>query len=254
MLKACINGARRRSEHPALPITALELAEDVAAVASAGAHAVHLHVKDASGQDTLAANALDEALSAVRPVSAGLAIGVTTGAWAAADPESRVAAIRNWHSLPDFASVNWHEDGAEHVAVALLERGVGVEAGLWNPDAATAWVNSPLQKKCFRVLLELPDSLSGDEVEREVSALLAVIGNSPMPELLLHGEGASAWPALRLAHKLGMQMRIGLEDVLTLPDGSTAGNNAALVQAALALVRVDESENRFERRSSKQRE
>lgn len=40
--------------------------------------------------------------------------------------------------LPDFASVNWHEDGADEVAAALLEIGVGVEAGLWHVDAALA--------------------------------------------------------------------------------------------------------------------
>ena len=55
--------------------------------------------------------------------------------------------------------------------------------------------------------------------------------------VLLHGEGASAWPALRLAIELGLDTRIGLEDTLVLPDGRIASGNAELVDVALALIR-----------------
>jgi len=34
----------------------------------------------------------------------------------------------------------------------------------------------------------------------------------------------------------GVQTRIGMEDTLRLPDGSTAVDNAALVSAAVALL------------------
>jgi uncharacterized protein (DUF849 family) len=54
--------------------------------------------------------------------------------------------------------------------------------------------------------------------------------------LLLHGLGSSAWPALRAAGRLGLDTRVGLEDVLTLPDGSPARDNADLVAAALGLL------------------
>lgn len=49
-LKACLNGVRRPAEHPALPVTPAGLAADVGRAVTAGADAVHLHVKDA---DTL---------------------------------------------------------------------------------------------------------------------------------------------------------------------------------------------------------
>lgn len=45
-IKACLNGGRRRDEHPAVPITAVELAEAAAAAVTAGAEAVHLHQRD----------------------------------------------------------------------------------------------------------------------------------------------------------------------------------------------------------------
>ncbi len=241
MLKACLNGARRPVHHPALPVTASQLAGDAARVVEAGADAVHLHVKDAEGADTLSDRALADVLSAVRESAPGLPVGVTTGAWAEPDPEDRVAAVRSWTALPDFASVNWHESGAEAVAAALLNRGVGVEAGLWHAAAVDTWLRSPLRDRCFRVLLELPDG-----PERGVAAasdeLLALLGiddrgrtGSGVP-VLLHGEGDSAWAALRHAARRGLATRIGLEDALVLPDGTPAPDNAALVRAARELL------------------
>ena len=244
MLKACLNGARRPGDLPSLPVGPAELAADVAAVAAAGVDAAHLHVKDAEGVDTLDGSALAEVLAAVREAAPGLPIGVTTGAWAQPDPVRRAAAIRSWGHLPvlpDFASVNWHEEGADEVAGTLLELGIGVEAGVWHPAGARAWLASPHGHRCVRVLLELPDGLSEAEVHREADQLVRLVspdqrdGGEERP-LLLHGEGASAWPALRLAGRLGLSTRVGLEDVLVLPDGSPAADNVDLVRAARQLL------------------
>jgi uncharacterized protein (DUF849 family) len=235
LLKACLNGARRPDEHPALPVTPEALARDAAAVVAAGADAVHLHVKDADGADTLNGAALADVLVAVRAAAPGLPAGVTTGAWAAPDPAERVALVRGWPVLPDFASVNWHEDGAEDVAAALLDRGVGVEAGIWHSRAAEVWNGSRHRDACLRVLVELPDR--GDDVATAARAerLVALVSGAGRP-VLLHGEGAGCWPLVELAARRGLATRIGLEDTLVLPDGSPAPDNAALVRAARAIV------------------
>lgn len=127
LLKACVNGARSPHEHPALPVTATAIATDVVRVVAAGADAVHLHVKDDGGADTLAASQLSAVLDAVRAVAPRTSIGVTTGAWAQPDPAARVAAVTSWTvlprtALPDFASVNWHEDGADNAALVSAAR------------------------------------------------------------------------------------------------------------------------------------
>jgi uncharacterized protein (DUF849 family) len=88
-----------------------------------------------------------------------------------------------------------------------------------------------VRQRCLRVLVELPDR-PYDEARAE--RLLRRVGDS-VP-VLLHGEGVSAWPALRAAAGLGLDTRVGLEDVLVLPDGSPAPANAALVGAALAVL------------------
>jgi uncharacterized protein (DUF849 family) len=240
VLQACVNGVRRPEEHPALPVTAGALARDVAAVAVAGVDAVHLHVKDEQGADTFDGAALVDVLTRVRAAVPELPLGVTTGAWALPDPAARVAAVRSWGELPlrpDFASVNWHEEGADEVAAALWEVGIDVEAGLWHARGARAWLASPHRDRCLRVLLELPDGMDASTVDLETQQLLALVrrAGGTIPTLV-HGEGSSAWPALQLAGRLGLWTRIGLEDVLVLPDGSPAPDNAALVRAAQALL------------------
>ena len=237
LIKACPNGPRRPGDHPALPCTPEEVARDAAAVVAAGAGALHLHPKDASGADSLHPADVAAVVDAVRAAVPGVPVGVTTGAWALPDPDERVAAVRAWTVLPDFASVNWHEDGADDVAAALLDRGVQVEAGLWHLEGVAAWQASPYRDRCLRVLLELPDGLDEAGTEVEAERLLTAVGEGP--PVLLHGEGTSCWPAFGLALRRGLDTRIGLEDVLHLPDGAPAPDNAALVRAAvLAAVRA----------------
>jgi uncharacterized protein (DUF849 family) len=247
LLKACLNGPRSPAEHKALPATPEALARDVALVATAGVGAVHFHAKNAAGFDTLEADHLATALVAARSVRPAVPLGVTTGAWAVADPKERATLVRTWAVLPDFASVNWHEPGAEALAAALLERGIGVEAGLWHEQAIEAWLASPHRDDCFRVLLELPDGLDATDSRRDAETLLAAVAEEVRDpsRLLLHGEGSSCWPALQYAAERGWATRIGLEDTLELPDGSIALDNLALVRAAFEIIRsVDPSSYR----------
>ena len=56
------------------------------------------------------------------------------------------------------------------------------------------------------------------------------------PPRLHHGVGPATWAVLDAAVPLGREIRIGLEDVLTLPDGRRAPDNAALVVEAVAAL------------------
>jgi uncharacterized protein (DUF849 family) len=239
LLKACLNGPRSPAEHQAIPATPGALARDVALVATAGVGAVHFHAKNAAGFDTLEADDLAAALVAARSVRPTVPLGVTTGAWAVADPKERATLVHTWAVLPDFASVNWHEPGAEALTAALLERGIGVEAGLWHEQAVETWLASPHRDDCFRVLLELPDGLDAADSRRNADTLLAAVTEEVRDHsrLLLHGEGSSCWPVLQYAAERGLATRIGLEDTLELPDGSIALDNLALVRAAFEIIR-----------------
>jgi len=50
---------------------------------------------------------------------------------------------------------------------------------------------------------------------------------------ILHGLNRTAWDFIEVAAKRGYGTRMGLEDVLTLPDGSQAKGNGELVAEAV---------------------
>src|ERR1019366_1495613 len=107
-VKACLNGARTREEHHAVPVTAAELARDALAARRAGAFAVHVHPRDGAGAET------------IEP-----------------DPFARASAIGAWRNPPDFVSVNVGEVGWAGTIRAALHAGIGVEAGLSSPADAS---------------------------------------------------------------------------------------------------------------------
>jgi uncharacterized protein (DUF849 family) len=233
MVQAALNGTRTRAEHTAIPITPAEQATEARASVAAGAAAIHVHVRDAQGHESLAPSDVANTLDAIRLACPGTPVGVGTGAWIIPDVRRRLSVIRSWRTLPDFASVNLHEVGAAQVIELLLERGVGVEAGIWNAPAAVALMRSGLADQCLRILLEPAEaSCSARANLLQMEHVLAGV----TPPRLLHGLGRCAWHLVELAARRHYDTRTGFEDTLRLPDGSLAGGNAELVAAARRLV------------------
>ncbi|NKZ05689.1 3-keto-5-aminohexanoate cleavage protein [Actinomadura latina] len=232
MLQVCPNGPRTEG----VPVSPEEVAAAVRAAADVGAQDAHLHPKDDAGADTLDAFRVAETVTAVRATTPNIRVGVTTGAWTAPDPAERAALIRSWTVLPDHASVNFHEPGAELVAEALIERGVAIEAGIFSgTEAAERFLRWPHAGHVLRILAEVTDTDPGT-APGTAKALLHAIGTGHERPVLLHGEDGGAWPVLRLAVRHNLDVRIGLEDTLALPDGSPADDNAVLIQTARALL------------------
>lgn len=232
-MQACLNGRRSPADSASVPMSPEDMARSAAEAVEAGATAVHVHPKTPCGHDSLSPRVLAPTLEAIR-ARVTVPVGVTTGAWAEPDPAARLARVRTWTVLPDFASVNWHEPGAEAVAAQLLALGVGVEAGIWSGTGGAArFAASALGPRVLRVLAEVTDP---DPATAEASArsLLADLGGAFARPILLHGEEGGTWPVLRLAGRLGLATRIGLEDTLFLPDGERAADNARLVTEGLA--------------------
>ena len=236
LLKACLNGARPVGSVAGLPVTPSEVARDALAAWEAGARAVHVHPRNAKGREGLDAGTIGATVTAIRSDVPDVPVGVSTGAWIEPDADARLALVRSWQVLPDFASVNWHEDGAERIAEVLVDLGVGVEAGIWTADAARTFVGSPMSARCLRVLIEPRDSDvavalgTADEVGRVLD------GSGNMTPRLLHGTRAASWGVLRAALEAGLDMRIGLEDTNVLPDGTEVTSNVELVTAAMRLI------------------
>jgi uncharacterized protein (DUF849 family) len=237
-IQACLNGARTREFHPRLPLTPEALAADAAACAAAGAVAVHLHPRDAAGEETLDPAAVGAAVAAVRLAAPGLRISVSTGDWIEQDDARQIDCIRRWGALPlaarpDEASVNLAERTAPEVIAALAAGEIGVEAGLASVADADRLLALGHLPHCCRVLVEV-DDIDPVTAETMAAGILAVIGAGG-PEHQLHGTGRTAWPMARRAALLGLMLRLGLEDVAEMPDGSPAPDNAALVAAGMRL-------------------
>ena len=253
LLKAAINGGRSKAEHAAVPVSPHEQAATVVECLKAGADAIHLHVRSSSTHDSvqsekesLYAEDVARTLLAVQSVSSNARIGISTGAWILPDPTARMKAVEAWDVLPDFASVNFSEDGAVELAQLLLSRGVDVEAGLSDADAAEIFLKSGLAARCIRVLLE-PQEHEMERALETVSAIEKVLESRPkeLPRLLprlLHGTEATVWPMMDEAIKRGYDLRVGLEDTLVLPDGRMARDNSELVAEAVRRVRARRSE------------
>jgi uncharacterized protein (DUF849 family) len=233
-LQACLNGPRIPGSHPALPVDARALSLDARAAAKAGATCAHLHPRDATGAETLDPAVVDATARAVREES-GLPVGVSTGEWIVPDVASRVLAIERW-SAADFASVNLSEDGAAAVMAALLDRGIGIEAGLATVEDVDRLLATGLVDRVLRVLVEVEDLDPAAAVAHATAIDDALDRASVAAPRLHHGLEAATWPVLERAVALGHDVRVGLEDTLVLPGGRAAPDNAALVTAALSVA------------------
>lgn len=233
LLQAALNGPLTKSDHPAVPVTAEELAEDAVTCVKAEARSFHLHPRDEAGKESLDAATVDRVVAAVRGRH-GHPVGVSTGAWIEPDVDRRVALVSRW-TQPDFATVNLSEDGSLDVMRALLQAGIGVEAGVWTVADAELLAGCGLADRMLRVCIEPVEVSRADAIDL-VSAIHAALdrGNVGAPRLQ-HGDGEATWVLIEDAVARGVDTRVGLEDTFLLPDGTTAASNADLVRAAYGL-------------------
>lgn len=237
IVQACINGARGADFHPALPLDPDAMARDGAASVAAGAVELHVHARGADRQESLAPEAMDRTVTALRRACPGTLIGISTGAWIEKDDRRTIAAIAGWHELPDYASVNLSEAAAPEVMEALRNRGVGIEAGLASIGDALRLASLDHGRRVLRVLIEISEQTLEEAfaVADGIEKLLQREGIHR--SILLHGENATVWPFVERAAARKFSTRVGLEDGKELPDGTVADGNAALVKAAVRIYR-----------------
>lgn len=238
MIKACLNGSRAPGEHPAVPITAEALAADAQRVVAAGAGALHVHPRDALGRQSLAAQDIGAALTAIRARCPGIPVGVSTAIWIEPDVGVRLQLIHDWTELPDFVSINFSEPGTAELCAHFLSRGIRIEAGIWTVEDARLLCSHRDANRYLRIVIEPQEP----ELEAAFATTEAIVrcldaGGVTLPKLL-HGDNeATVWPLLETALQRGYDTRIGLEDTLVLPDGRRTTDNAELVAVAVAKAR-----------------
>jgi uncharacterized protein (DUF849 family) len=233
LLQAALNGDLTKATHSAVPVSVDDLVRDAVACVRAGAGAFHIHPRDADGHERLDPEVVDHVVEKVRD-ACKVPVGVTTGAWIEPDVERRVELVSAWRG-PDYTTVNLSEPGATEVMRALIEAGVGIEAGVWTIEDAERLATSGLGDHVIRICVEPVEVPAESAVEwvEEIHRALDRLGlTAPR---LQHGDGTATWILLTDAVRRGIDTRIGLEDTLYEPNGDLTAGNEALVRAAREL-------------------
>jgi uncharacterized protein (DUF849 family) len=210
------------------------LAREARSACNAGARSLHIHPYGADGRESVTSAIVAAVIAAVRGACPGVEIGISTGAWITDDMPS---AIRAWRDpLPDMASVNLSESHHREVMNALLQRGIGIEAGVFTPSDVETLKRSGLTRHCRRILVEVFGANDAQATEAaEIDAALDAAGIFAIPRLH-HGEGLGTWNVLHQAITRSIDVRTGIEDTTILPDGTPTTDNGVLVAATVALT------------------
>jgi uncharacterized protein (DUF849 family) len=232
-LQAALNGDR---QHPAVPKTAMEIAQDVKVAIDAGADSAHVHAFDDNGEETLDGIACSRVLKAIRYLCPGVPVSLTTSATIVPDPDKRLAIVKAWTDFPDLVTANQGEEGILELSEWLMSRGVGIEAGLLSTEDARKFIGSPVRHRCRRVLIE-PLDTDPTEALRHAAEMEEIVLHAGIAiEQVHHGYDIACWAVNARAIRRGHGIRTGLEDVAVLPDGIMAESNVELVRAAVAMI------------------
>lgn len=134
-------------------------------------------------------------------------------------------------------TANQGEAGIEELCELLIERGVGIEAGLLTRADARAFTQRPhLTARCVRALVEPLDADQSDAVAHgaHIERVLADAGIT-LPQVH-HGDAIATWDVMDRGAARGHGIRVGLEDTVVMPDGSPAEDNAMLVAEAARML------------------
>lgn len=229
------NGARRgRADHPALPLTLPEILETARSCHSAGADALHLHVRDAEGRHSLDAGLYLETLAELRSVT-GLEVQITTEAGGIYAPEDQFDCLTSL--CPRWASVSVREIARDPEIVPRLydfcaSHAIRVQHILYDSDDLARllrWrdrgVVVPSQNEVIFVLGAYTPPRAGEPME-----LMPLIARAEGLRFSLCAFGAQEQSCLLTAARAGADyLRVGFENNLTAPDGTPWADNAAAV-------------------------
>jgi len=246
-IQVSLNGSAIGGGHQNRESSLDEIIDDSLACARIGASDFHVHPRNSEGSEAIDAETIEKWVTAFNQRLPLATISLSTAAWIAPLAQ-RLREICSWSVRPHYASVNFHEEGAEEIADALLNQCVGVEAGISDREGARRFLNYERRQECRRLMFEMPNKepQAVSSVFKEIYRILANITDDH--ELILHGEGRSAWPILQLAVRNGLRGRIGLEDTILLPDLRVAENNVSILTAAVEILKIMNNEDAEMRR------
>lgn len=247
------NGARRtRNDHPALPMTASELAETAADCLAQGAAAMHVHVRDETGAHVLDADRYTQALDAIRGRTNGaMLVQVTTEAVGRYSPLEQMQLVRTLRpaaiSIALREILRAGEPEASAFFASTARQGIGVQHILYDEADLDKFAELHRRGDFGDVpqprLLFVLGRYAHDQESRpeDLDVFLAGLerhrlATSAVWSVCAFGRGETA--ALQAAIERGGHVRVGFENSLWNAGGGVARDNAERV-AAIASIAAD---------------
>jgi 3-keto-5-aminohexanoate cleavage enzyme len=244
VLAVAPNGGRKtKADHPALPMTADELARDAAECLERGASMIHLHVRDGEGRHCLDPDAYRAAIARIcEAVGDRLVIQITSESLGLYSPaEQRAAVIKTNPEAVSLALRELAPEGADDKAFGeflgkLRQMRVHPQIILYTPTEAerlgAMMKQGLIPFERLSVLYVLGRfALTRTAIPRDLLPFLA----PDMPRFdrwSVCAFGRREAACVTAAALLGGHARVGFENNLALPDGERAASNADLVGAA----------------------
>lgn len=237
------NGARKtKADHPALPMTADEIAREAAACHAAGAALIHLHIRDKAGKHLLDAEAFRTATAAIRREAGDdLIVQITTESVGIYLPGYQMAMVRE--ARPEACSVAIREivpgPPAEREAAAffawMARERVTPQFVLYTADEVRRFAElrqRGIVPDSAPFVLYVLGRYSANQTSDPLD-LAPFLAAAPREwHWAVCAFGAKEGAVALTAAVLGGHSRVGFENNLLLGDGSVAPGNAALVEQA----------------------
>ncbi|WP_230530018.1 BKACE family enzyme [Microvirga roseola] len=233
-------GHRTKADHPAVPLSPQEIGRTAAECMEAGACMIHVHVRDGEQRHLLDAEAYREAIAAVRrSVGERMVIQVTSEALGIYAPGEQMAVVREVRpeavslALRELAPDEAYEPAFAEFLSWLRRERIVPQIILYTPEEA-ARLDGMRRRglvpfESIPVLYVLGRYTVGQT--SHPSDLLPFV-SSDMPHFhhwMTCAFGRHETACVTAAGLLGGHVRVGFENNLTLPNGTTARSNAELV-------------------------
>lgn len=244
---ATTGGFTTRENNPNVPLTPVEIADEVYKCYQAGAAIAHIHVRDEAGNATMDFEKFKETVTLIR-AKCDIVINITTSGGIGFNDDERMKPFVEL--LPEIASydcgtMNWQHSTVFENTPAFLERAgkkmqevnVKPEIEIFDPGmlyTALYYVKKGILKEPlhFQFVLGAPGGIAAT-VENLVYLKSILPENATWSAF---GIGKESTPILMATLALGGNVRVGMEDNSYLFRGQLAESNVQFVERAKTLI------------------
>lgn len=244
------NGARRtKDDHPAIPLSAKELATTATACRAAGAGAIHLHIRDDAFVHSLDAQTYRRAITTVQKACPDIVIQTTTESAGLFDVDHQIASVKALGpSCLSFSLAELFRHGPEKAEAFLVwaaQNRIGIQFILYDASQIQGMkrllyagrLHVTGKPRIIIVAGRYSSTQDSDVAEFEIlhEALVATgLNDEAIWMTCAFGRGEMA--CLERTIQLGGHARVGFENAIVDAQGRPATDNAQRVRLVAELA------------------